>query len=286
MGGHEPDGAKLRSDLDDARVEIARLRDENAALKLMLVEIQRALEAAEGDVARYRAAVESLRPNAPERVPSSAQQLVFESLLASFGEPVPANDASPTLPEPAAPDAAPTPANPGTPADVDRPGSDPSAPPPRPKRGGRRRLDLSDLPVEIITITPAEVVAANGEGYTLVGAETADRVAFRPASYFRLRCVRETWLKDADAATAAEQTPDAPAATLITAPVPDALWPRVMADPSAIAHTIVSKYDDLLPLHRQEGIGVRNGFVIPRATLCGWLSPACDTLSPRSRRNA
>lgn len=47
-----------------------------------------------------------------------------------------------------------------------------------------------------------------------------------------------------------------------------------MADPSAIAHVIISKYDDLLPLHRQERISARDGFVLPRSTQCGWLGRA------------
>jgi hypothetical protein len=53
-----------------------------------------------------------------------------------------------------------------------------------------------------------------------------------------------------------------------------------MADPSAIAHAIVSKYDDLLPLHRQEGISRRDGFTLSRSTLCGWLDPAEKVLGP------
>jgi hypothetical protein len=47
-----------------------------------------------------------------------------------------------------------------------------------------------------------------------------------------------------------------------------------MADPSAIANVIVSKYDDILPLKRQERISERQGFVLPRSTQCGWLTLA------------
>jgi transposase len=47
-----------------------------------------------------------------------------------------------------------------------------------------------------------------------------------------------------------------------------------MADPSAITQIIVSKYDDVLPLNRQERISVRQGFALPRSTQCGWLKAA------------
>jgi transposase len=47
-----------------------------------------------------------------------------------------------------------------------------------------------------------------------------------------------------------------------------------MADPSAVAHVIISKYDDILPLHRQERISARDGFVLPAPLKCGWLGRA------------
>jgi hypothetical protein len=51
-----------------------------------------------------------------------------------------------------------------------------------------------------------------------------------------------------------------------------------MADPSAISNVIVSKYDDVLPLHRQERISARHGFTLPRSTQCGWLAVAFTLL--------
>jgi transposase len=41
---------------------------------------------------------------------------------------------------------------------------------------------------------------------------------------------------------------------------------------------IVSKYDDVLPLHRQERISARHGFTLPRSTQCGWLAVAFTLL--------
>src|SRR5690606_21806601 len=73
-------------------------------------------------------------------------------------------------------------------------------------------------------------------------------------------------------------TASQPATTILQAPLPPSVLPRVMADASAIANVIVSKYDDVLPLHRQERISARHGFSLPRSTQCGWLTVAFSLL--------
>lgn len=50
--------------------------------------------------------------------------------------------------------------------------------------------------------------------------------------------------------------------------------------PSLLAHVIVSKYGDHLPLHRQEGILQRHGVEIPKATLCDWVRDVADQVMP------
>lgn len=47
-----------------------------------------------------------------------------------------------------------------------------------------------------------------------------------------------------------------------------------------MAHVIVSKYCDHLPLHRQERIIARHGVKLSRKTLCGWVMQAADVLRP------
>jgi transposase len=61
---------------------------------------------------------------------------------------------------------------------------------------------------------------------------------------------------------------------IVRAELPPSVWPRTMADPSAIAELILAKYDMSLPLHRQERASPRLGFYLPRSTQCGWLSEA------------
>src|SRR5690606_5444261 len=80
--------------------------------------------------------------------------------------------------------------------------------------------------------------------------------------------------EEADSTTASQ-----PATTILQAPLPPSVLPRVMADASAIANVIVSKYDDVLPLHRQERISARHDFPVPRSPHGGGLTEACSGLN-------
>jgi len=64
------------------------------------------------------------------------------------------------------------------------------------------------------------------------------------------------------------------------APMPKLFLPKSMATPSLIAHTLVSKYQDHLPLYRQEKIWQRMGIDIPRNTVCGWIMAAAEVCMP------
>ena len=47
-----------------------------------------------------------------------------------------------------------------------------------------------------------------------------------------------------------------------------------------IAYTIVSKYEDHLPLYRKKKIGQRMGVDMPRNTVCGWIMAAAERCMP------
>jgi hypothetical protein len=111
---------------------------------------------------------------------------------------------------------------------------------------GRRRLDVTALSVETIYVDPDDVRAAGGAGFAHIDDETAERIAFKSAQYIRLRVVRRKYVP-AGQPRADEHAEE----HVLIAPLRDNLWPRTMADPSAIAHVIVSKYNDVLPLHCQ-----------------------------------
>ena len=53
-----------------------------------------------------------------------------------------------------------------------------------------------------------------------------------------------------------------------------------MASPGLLAHIAVSKYQDALPLYRQETILQRIGVDIPRATLANWMIQTGKLIQP------
>ena len=65
-----------------------------------------------------------------------------------------------------------------------------------------------------------------------------------------------------------------------TAPLPAQPIPRSMASPGLLAHIAVSKYQDALPLYRQETILRRIGVELPRATLANWMIQAGTLIQP------
>lgn len=68
--------------------------------------------------------------------------------------------------------------------------------------------------------------------------------------------------------------------TFVTAPLPPQAIPRCLAGPGLLAHVIVSKFDDHLPLYRQERILAREGVYLSRSTLCDWLAGCAAVLQP------
>jgi transposase len=65
-----------------------------------------------------------------------------------------------------------------------------------------------------------------------------------------------------------------------TAPLPAQPIPKSMASPGLLAHITVSKYQDALPLYRQETILQRIGVGLPRATLANWMVQAGTLIQP------
>ncbi len=56
--------------------------------------------------------------------------------------------------------------------------------------------------------------------------------------------------------------------------------PKGLPGPGLLAHLIVSKYVDHLPLYRLERVYERQGLVLPRSTLCDWLAASGQLLKP------
>ena len=72
--------------------------------------------------------------------------------------------------------------------------------------------------------------------------------------------------------------------TLQQAPAPERLLARGLATPGLVAHVLVSRYCDHLPLYRQSKILTRHGAELSRSTLCDWVGQACWWLEPLHAR--
>ena len=71
---------------------------------------------------------------------------------------------------------------------------------------------------------------------------------------------------------------------IVQPPAPTRPIPRGMAGPGLLAHILVAKYDDHLPLYRQGEIFARHGADIPRSTLIDWCGQAIAVLRPLIER--
>ncbi len=71
---------------------------------------------------------------------------------------------------------------------------------------------------------------------------------------------------------------------MVQVPAPSRPIPGSMAGPSLLAYILVSKFDDHLPLYRQNEIFARMGADIPDSTLVGWCGRAMKVLQPLIER--
>lgn len=67
---------------------------------------------------------------------------------------------------------------------------------------------------------------------------------------------------------------------VVQAPAPERPVDGGMATEALVAHVVVSKFCDALPLYRQAQILKRQGIALDRSTLSGWVGRACWWLTP------
>lgn len=155
------------------------------------------------------------------------------------------------------------------------------------KPHGRRKLSLEDLPVERVVVEPPERKAPGGERLKRVGEEVSEFIEHRPASKVRVQIVRPKYV-DPDVERTSPVPRGAPLGAgevqgksrrFIIADLPSLPVPRCLAGPGLLAHVLVSKYGDHLPMNRQERILAREGLRVSRSTLCDWARGSTNLLS-------
>jgi len=100
-----------------------------------------------------------------------------------------------------------------------------------------------------------------------LGEDVAEMLEYARASFKVLRHVRPKLSCDA-------------CDRIVQAPAPSRPIDRGLAGPGLLAHVLVSKYADHLPLYRQSEIYAREGVDLDRSTLAGWVGATSELLTP------
>ncbi len=139
----------------------------------------------------------------------------------------------------------------------------------KPPRKQRVQRLPENLPIVEEVIEPEPVQAAPQQ-WRLIGQEVSEQLDYEPARFLRRRTIRRKYVH----ATNPDQVP-------IVAPLPEKLQERGVAGPGLLAHVLVSKYCDHLPLYRQEQICAQRFKInLPRQTLSRWVELSADWLQP------
>ena len=161
------------------------------------------------------------------------------------------------------------------PADPPSPEPGPApADPPHAKPAKRNRGALpADLPrVEVIVDIDDKACPCCGGTLHVIGEDRAEMLDYVPAQ-FRVRVIRRPRYGCRACAEA-----------VVQAPAPDRPIDGGMATEALLAHILISKYGDHLPLYRQAQIFDRQGMTLDRSTLCDWVGRACWWLTPLYER--
>ena len=135
-----------------------------------------------------------------------------------------------------------------------------------PRRRGKPRI-AADAPRENIVLDPGERCPDCGGALRLVGEDVAEILDFIAAKLKVIEVHRpKKSCRDCE--------------RMVQTPAPSRPIPRGLAGPGLLAHILVTKFDDHVPLYRQGEIFARMGADIPRSTLIDWCGQAAGAIRP------
>jgi len=136
-----------------------------------------------------------------------------------------------------------------------------------------RRASRGALPAHLprieITLTPVDTACpCCRAGMTIIGEDTSERLDVIPAQ-FRVIVTKRPKLACR-----------ACAGTVVQAPAPARLIEGGIPTEAMVAHVLVARYADHLPLYRQAQILARQGVILERSTLSFWMGYAAAEVAP------
>jgi len=129
----------------------------------------------------------------------------------------------------------------------------------------RRRELPDDLPIVRIEAPHDEL--ANDPQYVKIGEDVSEVVEWQRGHFVKVQYVRPKYARRGE-----------PEGGVIAAPVLERPIPKGLAGPGLLAHVLVSKYADHLPLSRLENIFARQGLPFAKSTMCQWIE-GCHELA-------
>src|SRR5271169_3113357 len=221
--------------------------DDPAALQLIL-------HAALAEIERLRLLIAGLQRNRfgrrSERLDDAAFQQGVENLEQSLAEQVAKLDAASSAAAIATPE--PTPRPPRT----------------EPVKRNRGALPAHLPRIEVVIDVEDKACPCYGGMLHVIGEDRAEMLDYVPAQ-LRVRVIR----RPRYGCRACEEA-------VVQAPAPERPIDGGMATEALLAHVLVNKYADHLPLYRQAQIFARQGVTLDRSTLCTWVGRACWWLAP------
>lgn len=137
--------------------------------------------------------------------------------------------------------------------------------PPRPRSRGRKPLPAVEE--QRIVMEPVEVEIGNGQ-WTRIGEERTEELDLQPAKFIKRVYLRPKYIHRGDG-------------RIVVAKLPNRFLEKSIPGPGLLAQIIIQKYDDHLPLYRQEKIFLEQfGIKIPRQRMSDWLERAAWELRP------
>jgi transposase len=136
----------------------------------------------------------------------------------------------------------------------------PSGSRPLPAHLPRRRVEID--------VSEAEKACPCGHARVRMGEAVTEKLEYEPASFVVVETARAKYA-----------CPSCHTGVVEAAAPPQAVE-RSLAGEGLLAHVVVSKYVDHLPLHRLERIFAREGLDLARTTLCGWVADVAAALAP------
>ena len=126
------------------------------------------------------------------------------------------------------------------------------------KQSPKRTQLPAHLPRRDVPHEPADTTCGCGQAMQRIGEDVAEKLDYQPGVFTVERHVRGKWV-----CKCCER--------IVQAPVAAHVIDKGIPTTGLLAHVLVAKFMDHLPLYRQEAVFARAGHVIARSTLAEWV---------------